>query len=145
MATVERNQELNGLLVDVYRSLLQYAVEAWPWTAADAEVGLAAVRELAARQAGHAADIVDLLASRNWVVDFGIYPTDYTDLHYVALSYFLRLLEASQQELVAEIEQTLERCRDDERAAHAVSRLLESQRDIVKSLKELRQQAPSGV
>lgn len=144
MATVHKNNLLNDLLIDVSRSLLQYAVEAWPWTANDAEFGLKTVRELAASQRARVAELAELLTSRGHIIDFGIYPTEYTDLHYVALSYFLKLLETSQQELIAEVDRVLAGCRDDHAAVDVLDDLLQTQRDIAKSLSELRQHAPNA-
>jgi len=33
--------------------------------------------------------MVELLDQRGWTVDFGGYPTDYTDLHFVSLEFLL--------------------------------------------------------
>ena len=62
MATVQQNQTLNDLLIDVCRSLLQYAVDAWPWAGPDTETGRLAVLRLAKGQSAHAARLADLKA-----------------------------------------------------------------------------------
>jgi hypothetical protein len=145
MATARHNQTLNDLLIDVSRSLLQYAVDAWPWAGPDTETGRLSVLRLAKGQSAHAAKLADLLLARGWTIDFGTYPTEYTDLHYVSLDYFLSLLAQDQRELVAEIEQVLVGCREDDEAASVLRRLLDNQREIAAKLAELRRPSPSSV
>ena len=103
------------------------------------------MKQLATRQTDRTADLVELLSSRNWTIDFGIYPAEYTDLHYVSLGYFLPLLIENENALITEVEKTLTRCRDDDEATVILTSLLQDQRDIVKGLNELQQKTPSGV
>lgn len=145
MASVERNRALNDLLIDVSRSLLQYSMEAWPWSDSSSESAKKTLKQLAARQSDRAAELVELLAARHWTIDFGTYPTEYTDLHYVSLNYFLMLLVENENALIAEIDGALSRCRDDHQAVHFLTALLQDQREIAKRLQELQQTTPSGV
>ena len=139
MASVHRNQELNDLLIEVVRSLLHYTSEAWPWASAGQHKSRQTIEDLAARQQHHVAAIVDLLVSRRWIIDFGMYPAEFTDLHYVGVDYLLVLLVLNQTTMLETIEKTVDAVRDDAAASELVKRLLDDQRDIVKTLKELAQ------
>ncbi|HUG92367.1 MAG TPA: ferritin-like domain-containing protein [Planctomycetaceae bacterium] len=137
MLTIHRNAELNELLVLLGRSLLQYVGESWPWAGPDEEDVQRAVDALAARQREHEAQIAALLAERDWNIDFGTYPTEFTDLHYVALDYLLAELVAHEGGMTREIEALARRCADDAEAAPLAERVLADHRDEVRQLETL--------
>ena len=133
-----RNDELNQVLVNILRSLLQYVAESWPWTEDGASPqARQKVDQLVARQRAHVERIRDLLYDRHWPIDFGMYPAEYTDLHYLALDYLLRQLAANQQALVESIERTLGECEGDDQAAAVVREIVQDERDIARELQAL--------
>jgi hypothetical protein len=139
---VNQNQALNDLLIDLCRSLLQYASEAWPWTADDEQQARRTIDQIVARQQVYIAELADILMSRGWNVDFGMYPVEYTDLHYVALGYLLNLLVENQTALLAKIEKALEAVRGDQHASELLADLLTDQREIVSTLRKLLESRP---
>ena len=95
------NDQLNDLLIDLGRSLLQYVGESWLWASADESEVQAAVERLVAEQRAAVGQLAELIDQRGRTVDPGAYPTDYTSFHYVALDYLLNQL-AEQQSVLAE-------------------------------------------
>ena len=128
---------VNDVLVHLNRSLLQYAGESWPWSDSEAAGERAVIESLVARQQTHVARIVDLLLERYAGIDFGVYPTEYTDLHYVALDYLLTLLVAGEQDVLADIDRALPLCEGDEAAARILEDARADQREIVEQLQRL--------
>lgn len=135
MAAITHNAKLNELLVDLARSLLQYAVESGLWSATGTQ-GSELVK-LAHRQQASVRALAELLMVRGWTVDFGAYPTDYTDLHFLSTRYFLPHLLESQAALVAELDEAAHTCIDDPAAVELVGRLLIEERAITAALQEL--------
>jgi hypothetical protein len=137
MLSVERNAELNQLLINLNRSLLQYVGEAWPWTADADSSEQRTIARLVERQKAWIARLADLLAERGWTIDFGVYPTEYTDLHYVALDYLLKSLLSNQTALLADVAQTLMFCRDDVEASTLLNGIRSDQDAALRQLEEL--------
>lgn len=135
MADETTNARLNELLIRIYRSLLQYAGECWPWTAAHVEEE--AIRALVAEQQQFVAALVDLLSARYWPIQFGSFPTEYTDLHYVALDYLLDEIIRDQLTLIADLEQAHASVAGDTEAVDLINDILHSQRQIVAKLQTL--------
>lgn len=135
MAVIEHNSKLNELVVDLGRSLLQYAAESSPW----AKTGAAAdeIGRLAARQRESVGKLVDLLLSRGCNVDFGAYPTDYTDLHFLAWNYFVPKMRESQDALVTELDEAAHTCIDDAEAVVLLREILEEERSVTTALAAL--------
>jgi len=94
---------LNQLLIHLYRSLLQYTAECWPWLDAGENGECQTLRQMAAAQQAQVGRMVELLMDRGVMVEFDNYPTEYTDLHYVALDYLLGQLIIEEENLLAEI------------------------------------------
>ena len=134
---VHQNQALNDLLIDLCRSLLQYTADAWPWTADDEQQARRTIDQIVARQQVYIAELADMLMSRGWNVAFGMFPAEYTDLHYVALEYLLHLLVENQTALLAKIEKALEAVRGDQQASELLADLVTEQREIVSTLRQL--------
>lgn len=135
MAVIEHNSKLNELVVDLGRSLLQYSAEVSPWAKSGALAD--EMSRLAARQRESVSKIVDLLVDRGWSVDFGAYPTDYGDLHFLAWNYFVPKLEQSQEALVAELDEAVHTCIDDYDAVKVLRDVLAEERQIETALKAL--------
>jgi hypothetical protein len=135
VAVITHDAKLNDLLVDLGRSLLQYADESWPWSrSTDAE---REVRALAAQQREHVARLAELLAERGWPIDFGGYPTDYTDLHFLSLDFFLPRLAEAQASVVAELDEAVHTCIDDPAAVALLRDVLAGEREIAERLKAI--------
>lgn len=116
--------------------MLQYVGESWPWTRFDAASERETITRLVARQQEHVARLTSLLSERRWKIDFGTYPTDYTDLHFVALEYLLAQLVESGRAFAAELERTAATLKD-EQAASLVTSILADEREIVSQLQQL--------
>lgn len=134
-------QLVNSLLVDVHRSLLQYAAEASSWTsAADAET-LERLLALSTEQRQSVAEMVIFLQQRKQRIDFGVYPNEYTSLHFVALSYLLDRVKDSQQELVSELTASVEQFAGDQAAQELVTGVLQREQQILQGLHACQQSA----
>jgi hypothetical protein len=143
MVEAERcNSLLNQLLIALHRSLLQYIGDAWPWVDTTDEAERTKLLSLVEAQRKHNERLIELLIDRGWSLDFGTYPTEYTDLHYVALSYLLKQLIASEQSLIGEIDRTLQGCAGDSEAVRLLERISAEQRRIVGELTSLGQARP---
>ena len=101
MSCDQHNDELNQLLINLSRRLLQYVGETCPWT--DRPEVESTIEELVASQKADIAKLVHLLLDRNWIVDFGTYPTNYTDLHFVAFDYLLNEIVEGEAQTVADL------------------------------------------
>lgn len=134
------NALLNQLLINLGRSLLQYVGEAWPWTSDPNAPERKTINELVLRQQAQIIKLADLLAERDWPVDFGAYPTEYTDLHYVALDYLTSQLIENEDGLISDLEKSIQACSDDPEVVELLKRILDEQREIVRALKDLQQQ-----
>lgn len=135
--STERNAELNGLLIDLNRSLLQYTGEAWPWVNRGEEAQQRKITELVARQQEATAALGQLLDQRDWPVDPGAYPTEYTDLHYMSLAWLLKELVDGETAVLHEVQAVQNVCKGDEPAAALLDGIAECQQQVVAGLKEL--------
>ncbi|MAG92617.1 MAG: hypothetical protein CMJ48_02525 [Planctomycetaceae bacterium] len=104
---------LNDVLIETGRSLLQYVGECWPWTHHDADEIRKQLDGLVARQRESVGSLVSLINSHTPTFDIGSYPTEYTDLHFVALDFLLLELVDNQRNVVVRIEQTIVEFDDD--------------------------------
>ncbi len=113
-------ETLNTVLIRVYRSLLQYAGECWPWASANAQSTEAAVRDMAAEEQRLAERVFHWLDGRLPVVDLGTYP-DNSSLHFVSLSFLLRRIVSDHAELAACLKQARSAVVNDAPAAQLVA------------------------
>jgi len=127
---------INSLLVDIHRSLLQYSAEAWPWTAEADEAVREQLLTLAKQQEQSVENMVNFLRSRKHLVDFGVYPQDYTSLHFVSLDYFLGRLKSSQEGLVQEIEAAIGKLAGDLDAVKLVEDAVSANKAILQALND---------
>src|SRR5438132_330676 len=103
MADNRHNQRLNLLLIRLLRSLLQYTAECWPWASVEESGEQQAIAEMGQFQLVYVRQLVDLLVERGWPIDFGTFPTEFTDLHYVGLDFLLGELIADEDKVIAEL------------------------------------------
>ena len=149
MADQNQNDVLNRIVARVYRCLLQYTMECWPWTTATETPGREppeqkTVEQMAARQRDFIARLVDVLTQRGASVDFGNYP-DFSEMHYVSLDYLLGKLMADEQKLVSELEAAIPALKGDARAAGLVSELLSAEKEHLVRLREMAARASAAV
>jgi hypothetical protein len=133
---IQHNDVLNGVLVLLRRSLLQYAAEAWPWTGAGPSELHVQVDRLIAAQSERVRKLVDLLDARRWTMDFGAF-RDFTDLHYLSLAFLLPHLVENQQTVVSEIERALPQCAGDSEATALVAEILVGESQALSELQQL--------
>lgn len=87
---------LNNTLIQMARSFLQYVAESWPWVSLESASIEAQVQVLAARQRQDVGEIVSLLTDREHFIDFGSFPTEYTDQQFLSLQVLIGGLKHSQ-------------------------------------------------
>lgn len=133
----QRNAELNRVLIDLGRCVLQYVGESWPYTSSEEADAKAEFEQLVERQSRCVGRITALLDERTWPIDFGIYPPEYTDLHFLSLEFLLTQLVVNADELVRQIEGTLKIVEDDPEAAELLSDVLSDQQLVANKLREL--------
>jgi hypothetical protein len=130
---------LNNVLIQMARSFLQYGGECSLWVSLDKSSQEAQVLVLAARQRQDVGEIVQLLTQREHFIDFGSFPTEYTDQQFLSLSAMMpRLL--SSQELVcrrAELAAESLRTTGDDEAGSLMTRISSHERDILHGLREI--------
>lgn len=137
------NEALNELLVRLYRSLLQYAAESWLWSAQGSDAPDAVV--LASDQQSFVARLADLLDRRGAVVDLGAYPTEYTDLHYVAFDYLLRQIVKDQEGLLSVVDRTAASVVHDDEASQLVSDIRDAEAARTNRLRDYLKQRSAPV
>ncbi|MCP4787991.1 MAG: hypothetical protein GY903_07585 [Fuerstiella sp.] len=130
---------LNNVLIDMARSFLQYVAEAWPWVSTQDQSVEEQVNAIAARQRQDVADIVSLLTEREHFIDFGSFPTEYTDLQFLALEAMFDSLHSSQTTVCDSIASALSQLRDggDEDAVNLLTAIEIRQKEAATSLKDV--------
>ena len=131
---------LNGVLIDMARSFLQYVAESWPWVSTESQSIEEQVLVIAARQRQDVSDIVDFLTAREFPIDFGTFPTEYTDLQFLALGALFKSLHNSQSIVLTSIDSAINAVGGDEEAAGLLTAIRTRQEDAASALKELEQQ-----
>lgn len=142
MAESQNNSELNLLLINLGRSLLQYVGDCSPWSD-DTEQGNP-LDALVGAQKDSIVRLTDLLIQRRWSIDFGIFPAEYSDLHFIAIDFLILQLIENQKALVADVEQSQIASAGDDPALELLSEILSSERDILTQLQGLSKSRSSG-
>jgi hypothetical protein len=140
---MQHNDVLNGVLILLRRSLLQYAGEAWPWTGSGSGEPRAEIDRLIAAQSERVGKLSDLLDSRRWTIDFGAFP-DFTGLHYLSLTFLLPHLVENERTIVRELELALPACADDSQATALVAEILVEESQALTQLEKLSGPQPSA-
>ena len=130
---------LNGVLIQMARSFLQYVAECSLWVAADAASDEAQVIVLAARQRQDVADIAALLDAREHSIDFGSFPTEYTDQQFLSLQSVMSGLKRSHESVCNRISIAVVSLRTagDSKAAELLTTIESHERDILRGLTEI--------
>ncbi|SFI17299.1 hypothetical protein [Planctomicrobium piriforme] len=134
MTAASSNALLNDLLVELHRSLVQYVLEAWLWSAPQAAPLKGAVLSLSERQRQDAGKIVALLQDRAHSLDFGQYDHDFPRMNYVAIEFLFAQLCDNQNSLVQKLEQSLPKLKTDPEAHALIVEILKSQRSGLEKL-----------
>ncbi len=137
MSEAPQNARLNEVLIHILRGLLQYSAECWPWSRADEEQERNAIQRMVAEQQAEVQQLCDLLNEREYPIDFGTYPTQYTDLHYVSLDYLLDNLVNEQAQLVQDVQQAVTDCSGDPQAVELLQLIQPRVKTHLEQLKEL--------
>ena len=100
---------LNRVLRELSSCFLQYAGECWPWTSAGADGTKlrGSVMQCVERQRQSIGLVAEHLAAHQDRVEFGKFPAEFTDLHYVSLTFLLKRLVESQTKLVESVDRTV--------------------------------------
>ena len=128
--------QVNELLIAVGRSLLQYTAEAYPWSPIDKDLRETILR-LAHQQQSSVRQIVHWLDDEGETLDYGIYPVDYTSLHYVSAKFLLKHLLTNQSAIVELA--TVECSEEDAETAHHLflAEILANEQAVLNELKTL--------
>lgn len=128
--------QVNELLEATGRSLLQYTAEAYPWSPANQDLREPLLR-LAHQQQVSVRKLVHWLDDEGELIEYGMYPVDYTSLHYVSASFLKKHLIANEAKIV---ELATVECKeeDDETAHHQfLAEILANENAILDELKKL--------
>lgn len=137
MACIQHNTQLNHLVIDLGCSLLQFVGEVSPWSPAHATAARETLARLLKQQQEHTEQLVQLLTDRRWPVEFGVYPANFTDLHFMALKAMLPRIIENQNAIVAELDEAVHTCVDDAEAISILTTVLAGEREITGALKSL--------
>ena len=142
MALQDNEILLNNVLIDMAHSFLQYVAECWPWVRSEGHSVEEQVRVLAARQRQDVSDIVDLLTEREHYIDFGSFPTEYTDLQFLSLLGMMNLLITSQRAVCGRIATAVIslNAAGDSEGADLLKAVEVRQKESVVALEELKQE-----
>ena len=139
MASDATNQLLNGVLIQMSRSLLQYASEASMWVRAEAASAAGKLESVAQRQRDAVGRLALLLDGRDFAVDFGSFPTEYTDLQFLALKSLVAGMINGQQKICEAAQSVLVQLQSggDTEAAGLLGEILAGQQGLEAELKAL--------
>jgi len=137
MPCIQHNTQLNQLVVDIGCSLLQFLGEVSPWSPAGATVARDTVARLLKQQKHHVEQLVELLQERRFPVEFGLYPAEFTDLHFMSLKAMLPRAIDNQNVIVSELDEAIHTCIDDAGAIEVLSSVLAGEKAITAELKSL--------
>jgi hypothetical protein len=140
--TGQANEKLiNSVLINLSRSFLQYLSESSPWVRGELAAVGRDLESLAASQRGDVRLLAELLDSREYSVDFGSFPTEYTDLQFLALQSLMAGLIHSQEGQIASLADACSALEHsgDSAAAAAVESVRNHEQKLLQSLRELNQ------
>lgn len=130
---------LNDLLIQMGRSFLQYVSECSLWVATEAASDEAQILTLAARQRQDVAELAALLNARECYIDFGSFPTEYTDQQFLSLRSSMHGLKRSHELVCNRITAAAETLRKagDSEAAELLAAIEIHERDILRAMNEV--------
>ena len=147
MTNSSTDSRINNALITLSRSFLQYVSESWLWVD-DAAKGLGEqVEVLAVRQRQDVGDLARLLNDREWNIDFGAYPTEYTDMQFLSLSALFNQLIFAQSVIGDQLSTTVADLRGlgDLEAADWVEVIRLRESDLAGALKEIQRDMQKAV
>jgi hypothetical protein len=125
-------------------SLLAYVGDAFPWTAKGGDATLAKLRQIVTEHNREVTALGKLLARHRMAPpSLGSYPTSFTSINFLALSYILERLIVSERASVSLLEKEIARVVDTEARA-ALDHFLAAKRDHLARLEALAS-APSAI
>lgn len=128
---------LNRLFGRLYRSLLQYVGENWPWSPVQKEAEEHAfLHGLLDSQMGDVKRLADYLIARRISLLTDNYPVKFTDLQYLSLAHLVREVQADQDELVRFLEEGAKSLHADHEAAELVRSIADNERKLVERSRE---------
>ncbi len=132
---------LNNTLIQMSCSFLQYVAESSPWVRLESNSIEEQVPVLAARQRQDVGEIVSLLTAREHFIDFGSFPTEYTDQQFLSLTVLVGRLIHSQNLICDRISSAIVslKTNNDNDAADLMTAVELHERDILKALREIEQ------
>lgn len=130
------NEKLNQILIRLLRNLSQYAVESWVWSSESQVAERSVVGRIVTEQQRSVGRLADLLAARACNIEFGTYPTEFTDLHYVSLDFLRSQLIADQAGLVGELEQCQRVLSGDSKASALLTEIATEERQHLQQLRD---------
>lgn len=130
---------LNNILIQMARSFLQYVAESSPWVRLESSSLEGQVYALAARQRQDVGEIVNLLTAREHYIDFGSFPTEYTDQQFLALNVLMGSLKHSQSLICTRIAAGVVslKAAGDTEGAELLATVESHERDILKAFNEI--------
>lgn len=133
---------LNNTLIQMSCSFLQYVSESWPWVRLEATSIEEQVRVLAARQRQDVGEVVSLLSAREYHIDFGSFPTEYTDQQFLGLAVLIGRLKHSQKLICDRISSAVTSLTSagDSEASEVLRVVGQHEADILKALGEIEQE-----
>ena len=130
---------LNNTLIQMSCSFLQYVAESSPWVRLESNSIEEQVPVLAARQRQDVGEIVTLLTAREHFIDFGSFPTEYTDQQFLSLTVLVGRLIHSQNLICDRIASAIVslKTNNDNDAADLMTTVELHEREILKALREI--------
>lgn len=128
---------LNRLVIELDCSLLQYVGESSPWMEEGDMERQTMILRLVEQESAVVRQVIDFLASRRWPVEYGTYPTDYTDLQYLSLDFLLTQLVDHAEKNCARIASCQEQMTVDAEITALLNTLLTVQQSISDALRRL--------
>lgn len=128
------DEQLNSLLVELNRCLLQYLYECSPYVPSEKNDKL---RKLAEAQQQDVGILCDVLTERRYPIDFGTYPTEYTATQYGSLASVAAPLLESQQIAISHLDEVATACSDDAFVSEVLAQLKQNEQTVLDQLKTL--------
>jgi hypothetical protein len=126
------------------RSLIRHVAESQPFITWLSVPDQAEVRQIAADEAGHERQLVDLILSLDGFLPPANRGTDAAGLHYLDLRYLLPRIIADKRRLIAAYEAAAPHVAANKQAATIVGRILEDERRHLAELERIeRSRAPA--
>ena len=142
MTCQDNERLLNNVLIQMARSFLQYVAESWPWVNTEAASVESQVRVLAARQRQDVSELAAYLDRREHFIDFGSFPTEYTDQQFLSLQALIGRMKSSHQLVCSRLANSVTSLRTagDAEGSQLLGTLESHERDILKALGEIEQE-----